>query len=117
MLPPGTQPGAFSIAVPTGIGSNYLAAYRDKDREWLDGGRNFRLRVSPNPPMKQFWTVTGYDMHTRTLFRNERLKAEVASSTEGLLSTSIATDRSCSTGSMGGDDEQSSPASHRRASS
>jgi hypothetical protein len=72
------------ITKTPGVGSIYLATYRDKDGDWLDGGKSYRLRISPNPPMKQFWAVTVYDMDTRCLIRNERLKAEVASTTEGL---------------------------------
>jgi len=34
--------------------------------------------------MKQFWAVSVYDIDTRTLFRNESLKAEVSSNTKGL---------------------------------
>jgi len=72
------------ITKTPGVGSIYLATYRDKDSGWLDGGKSYRLRISPNPPMQQFWAVTVYDMDTRCLIRNERLKAEVASTTEGL---------------------------------
>ena len=67
-----------------GVGSIYLSTYTDKDGDWLDGGRSYRLRISPNPPMKQFWSVAVYDMDTRNLFRNESLKAEITSNTKGL---------------------------------
>jgi hypothetical protein len=72
------------ITKTPGVGSIYLATYRDKDGDWLDGGKSYRLRISPNPPMKQFWAVSVYDMDTRTLFRNERLDAEVSSNSKGL---------------------------------
>lgn len=42
------------------------------------------LRIPPNPPMKQFWAVSVYDIDTRNLFRNEKLKAEVSSNSMGL---------------------------------
>ena len=43
-------------------------------------GMNHRwLRIPPNPPMKQCWAVSVYDIDTRNVFRNEKLKAEVSS--------------------------------------
>jgi hypothetical protein len=43
-------------------------------------GMNHRwLRIPPNPPMKQFWAVSVYDIDTRHLFRNEKLKDEGSS--------------------------------------
>jgi hypothetical protein len=72
------------ITKTPGVGSIYLSTYRDKDGDWLDGGKSYRLRISPNPPMQQFWAVSVYDIDTRTLFRNPALKAEVSSNTKGL---------------------------------
>jgi hypothetical protein len=54
-----------------GIGSVYLSAYRDKDGDWLDGARTYRLRVPPNPPVNQFWSLTAYDVRTRSLLQNK----------------------------------------------
>src|SRR4030067_1671954 len=67
-----------------GVGSIYLSTYRDKDGAWRDCARSYRLRIAPNAPMKQFWAVSVYDMDTRTLFRNESMKAEVSSKAKGL---------------------------------
>jgi hypothetical protein len=72
------------ITKTPGVGSIYLSTYRDKDGDWLDGGKSYRLRIAPNPPMQQFWAVSVYDIDTRTLFRNEALKAEVSSNSKGL---------------------------------
>jgi len=72
------------ITKTPGVGSIYLETYRDKDGDWLDGGKAYRLRIPPNPPMQQFWAVSVYDIDTRTLFRNEKLKAEVSSNSAGL---------------------------------
>jgi hypothetical protein len=67
-----------------GVGSVYLSTYRDEDGDWLDGGTSYRLHVMPDPPMQQFWAVSVYEMDTRTLFRNESLRAEISSNTKGL---------------------------------
>jgi hypothetical protein len=72
------------ITKTPGVGSAYLSTYRDKDGDWLDGGRSYRLRIAPDPPMQQFWALSVYDIETRTLFRNESLKAEVSSNSKGL---------------------------------
>ena len=41
-----------------GIGQAYLGSYRDKEGHAFDGAKSYRLRVPPNPPAKQFWSVT-----------------------------------------------------------
>ena len=58
------------ITKTAGVGSIYLSTYRDKEGDWLDGGKSYCLRIAPNPPMQQFWAVSVYDIDTRTLFRN-----------------------------------------------
>jgi hypothetical protein len=72
------------ITTTPGEGSIYLETHQDKDRHWLDGGKNYQLRISPNPPMKQFWAVTVYSMDDRTLIKNKSKQAEVSSNTKGL---------------------------------
>jgi hypothetical protein len=55
-----------------GPSSAYLGAYKDKAGQWLDGGKSYRLRVPPDPPIKLFWSVTLYDVDTRALILNEQ---------------------------------------------
>ncbi len=55
----------------TGEGQVYLAAYKDKDGDWLDGGTNYVLRVPPNVPVAAFWSITAYEVSTRTLVQNK----------------------------------------------
>ena len=62
-----------------GPSSAYLGAYKDKAGEWLDGGRSYRLRVPPNPPIKLFWSVTLYDADTRALILNDQHIADRSS--------------------------------------
>ena len=78
------------ITKTPGVGSIYLSTYRDKDGGWLDGASSCSLRISPNTPMKKFRAVSVYDMDSRTLFRNESLKAEVSSRSEGLQTNADA---------------------------
>jgi len=62
-----------------GVGSVYLGAYRDKDGEWLDGANTYRLRVPPDAPVKQFWSLTIYDVDTRGLIHNDQQRADRSS--------------------------------------
>jgi hypothetical protein len=48
-----------------GFGQVYLETSKDKAGQWLDGGKTYRLHVPPNPPVKQFWSITLYDNVTR----------------------------------------------------
>jgi hypothetical protein len=50
-----------------GAGQVYLEAQKDSDGNWLDGGKNYRLRIPANAPVKQFWSVTVYDNDDRCL--------------------------------------------------
>jgi hypothetical protein len=62
-----------------GPSSAYLGAYTDKAGDWLDGGRSYRLHVSPDAPAKLFWSVTLYDVDTRSLLVNEQKIADRSS--------------------------------------
>jgi hypothetical protein len=53
-----------------GKGSTYFAAYRDADGEWFDGTKNYKFTVSPNPPEKQFWAFTIYELEHRGIIQN-----------------------------------------------
>ena len=45
-----------------GIKQRFPGIYNDRT--------SYRLRVPPNPPMKQFWSITMYDQAKRTLIKN-----------------------------------------------
>lgn len=60
------------ITKTPGVGQAYLASYRDKDGHAFDGGKTYRLRVPPNPPAKQFWSVTVYNVAERATIRNKK---------------------------------------------
>ena len=55
------------LSTTPGVGTAYLTAFRDKDGAYLLGGKNYRLRVPVNPPVKRFWAVTAYDPMSRSL--------------------------------------------------
>jgi hypothetical protein len=65
-----TKPGKTQV---------YLAAYKDKDGDWLDGGKNYVLNVPANPPAETFWSATIYDVNMRTLIKTDQKKPTVGS--------------------------------------
>ena len=62
-----------------GAGSQYLSAARDRDGAWLDGGKTYRLRVPPNVPVEDFWSVTVYDNLTRSMIQTDTNRASLGS--------------------------------------
>lgn len=50
-----------------GVGSKYAGTFKDEQGHWLSGEHTYRLRVPPNPPAKDFWSVTVYDAGTRSM--------------------------------------------------
>jgi hypothetical protein len=55
------------ISTTPGAGTAYLTTFRDGQGRFLNGANNYRLRVGPNPPVKNFWALTAYDPVTRSL--------------------------------------------------
>jgi len=70
---------AGSIPKTPGIGQSYLTAYRDAKGHALDGDNTYRLHIPPNVPVKQFWSVTLYDIETRCLIQNKEQIADRSS--------------------------------------
>jgi hypothetical protein len=63
----------------TGKGQVYLATYKDADRDWLDGGTNYVLHVPPDVPAEAFWSITAYEVATRTIIQNAQEIADRSS--------------------------------------
>ena len=55
------------LSTTPGAGTAYLTTFRDSKDRFLDGGKNYRLRVAANPPVKRFWAISAYDPATRSL--------------------------------------------------
>jgi hypothetical protein len=67
------------VSTTPGIGQAYLGAYKDKNNDWFDGGKNYTLHVAPNPPAKQFWSFTIYDVYNRVGINNKTQTADISS--------------------------------------
>ncbi|MNX27690.1 hypothetical protein D3C86_577830 [compost metagenome] len=62
---------AMAVAMP-GIGSQYAAANYDAQGKPFDGGKTYVLRVPPNVPAKDFWSVVVYDTQTRSMLQTDQ---------------------------------------------
>lgn len=49
-----------------GLGSQYAVATTDKNGEYLDGSKDYKLHIPANVPAKDFWSVVVYDPQTRS---------------------------------------------------
>jgi hypothetical protein len=68
-----------------GVGQRYIAAYKDGDGEWLSGGKTYKLHVPPNPPAKQFWSVTAYAEGTRQMVVTKQGRPDISSRKEDIV--------------------------------
>jgi hypothetical protein len=51
----------------TGLGSQYLCAFMDSNKEFLDGAKSYTVTLPPDIPQARFWSMTLYDNQTRSM--------------------------------------------------
>lgn len=61
-----------------GVGSQYLACYRDSEDNYLMGDHVYQLTLPANIPAKNFWSVTVYHPDTRSLLQNGQKKPSIS---------------------------------------
>ena len=71
-----------------GAGSDYAIAYVDSKKQPFDGSNTYRLRIPPNPPVKDFWALTMYDNQTRSQLQTSQRFPTVGSQTKGIKQNS-----------------------------
>lgn len=49
-----------------GVGSQYAFGDKDRNGDYLDGSKKYRLNIPANAPAKDFWSVVAYDPQTRS---------------------------------------------------
>lgn len=54
-----------------GAGSAYAYTAHDANGDAFDGARTYSLRLPPNPPAKNFWSIDIYDTQTRSLLQTD----------------------------------------------
>jgi hypothetical protein len=62
-----------------GNGSMYFYTPRDEAGAYLDGSKNYKLRIPGPVPAKLFWSVTVYDFETRTIIDTDQGQGAVRS--------------------------------------
>jgi hypothetical protein len=67
------------LSKTVGAGSAYLGSFRDTEGHAFDGAKSYHLHVPPNVPAKQFWTITIYDVDTRSIILNKEQRAILGS--------------------------------------
>ena len=73
-----TVAAGMILKVP-GVGSQYFSTAKDKEGNWLDGGKNYQLHIPAKVPAKEFWSVIVYDNSTRSIINNGVEKTSVSS--------------------------------------
>ncbi len=71
-----------------GVGQAYLGVHRDRNGNAIDGAKTYRLRIPPNPPAGQFWSLTIYDLETRRPVENSTQDVDRSSRQNGLVTNS-----------------------------
>jgi hypothetical protein len=57
---------AMAMRLP-GIGSQYLFAMLDANKEYFDGGKTYKVTLPKDIPQANFWSFTLYDNQTRSM--------------------------------------------------
>ena len=53
----------------TGVGSQYVFAFKDADGNRLDGAKTYEVTLPPDIPEARFWSLTLYDNETRSMLQ------------------------------------------------
>ena len=67
-----------------GVGSQYPWAALDSKGNPFDGAKTYRLRLPPNIPVRDFWSVIVYDNQTRSMLQTDQQYPSVSSQSKTL---------------------------------
>lgn len=56
----------------TGIGSEYIVAGTDKNKQPFDGAKTYKVNLPKDIPAEKFWSITIYDTQTRSMLQTEQ---------------------------------------------
>lgn len=62
-------------------GSQYLIGFVDADKNYLDGGKTYKVTLPPNIPAAEFWSFTVYDNQTRSMLQTPQRYPRAGSQT------------------------------------
>ena len=67
-----------------GAGSQYVITERDSKGRYLDGGKNYRITVPPNAPIKNFWSFMVYSGQHRSMLQTDQQSPGIDSNKKSL---------------------------------
>ncbi|MEH7870220.1 DUF1254 domain-containing protein [Rhizobium laguerreae] len=84
---------AMAMRVP-GIGSQYLFATLDADKNYFDGGKTYKVTLPKDIPESNFWSLTLYDNQTRSMLDTPQRYPRAGSQTYPSPAAEVAADGS-----------------------
>ncbi len=63
------------------VGSQYLMGFTDADKNYLDGGKTYRVTLPKDIPAARFWSFTVYDNQTRSMLQTPQRSPRAGSQT------------------------------------
>ena len=67
---------SMTVSTP-GQGSQYVGVYQDDKGQWLTGDNTFCIHLPKDIPAANFWSLTVYDNHSRSLIQNDQGRSTV----------------------------------------
>jgi hypothetical protein len=68
-----------------GQGSQYAWATADSKGNALDGGKNYRIHLPPDIPIRNFWSLIAYSNQTRSMLQTDQQFPSVSSQNKDLV--------------------------------
>lgn len=69
---------AMCMRLP-GVGSQYLVATHDANKQYFDGAKTYKVTLPPNIPQANFWSIILYDNQSRSMLQTGQSHPKVGS--------------------------------------
>jgi len=65
--------------------SQYIFTEHDAEGHYLDGGKNYHMKLPPNIPAKRFWSLLVYDPQTRSMLQTDQRFPSTSNLKQGIV--------------------------------